>query len=193
VKPLIVILAAGASTRMGSPKAFATFRGEALVTRAALIAAEVGEVVVVIGDLDVERTRRAAQGAAVVVNDAWRQGMSTSIAAGVERAAVGQVVCVWAVDQPLVTSDDLRKLCAAAASHETDGAAASLHAGRPGIPAAFAPSLTSRLLVLGGDSGARDFLRADANHVTVIDAIDARDADSPEQLETLESTDSVSG
>ncbi|MGH3417715.1 MAG: nucleotidyltransferase family protein [Actinocrinis sp.] len=124
-----VILAAGAGTRMGGPKALLEFEGRTLVERAVATAATGGcaQTVLVLGAAADEVRRRAGSGhghppasgaaadgpadgidldaARVVVNEGWAEGLGSSLRAGLE--ALAPIVEVDAalillVDQPLI-------------------------------------------------------------------------------------------
>ncbi len=153
-----VILAAGASTRLGEPKQLAMLGGERLLERAVRMARSAGcsPVAVVLGAGAERIELECALGAARVVrNEAWPEGMASSIRAGV--AAVMDEcdrVVVMACDQPAATADHLRRLM----ERCSDAAAASGYAGRRGVPACFPAQSFASLLGLRGDAGARELL-----------------------------------
>ncbi len=152
-----VILAAGASTRLGSPKQLVRLGEETLLERAVRIAREAGcaPVIVVLGaHAAAILSACTLEDATVVINADWVEGMSASIACGiaaVEDEADG--VILMASDQPTVTPDHLRALQA------TGETTASAYAGRRGIPAFFPAAAFDDLLKLRGDQGARALLR----------------------------------
>ncbi|MGD0799148.1 MAG: nucleotidyltransferase family protein [Acidobacteriaceae bacterium] len=155
-----VVLAAGASTRLGEPKQLAMVGGERLLERAVRVAREAGcvPVVVVLGAR--AEAIRAACGlgdAMVVVHEGWGEGMGASIRVGVRACmdAVGDAegVVVMTCDQPAVTAEHLLVLMA------TGETTASGYAGRRGVPAYFPAGMFGVLLELKGDAGARELLR----------------------------------
>jgi len=157
-----VVLAAGASKRLGEPKQLAMLGGETLLERAVRTAREAGcsPIVVVLGARFPEilgRTLNRLGDAIPVVNDRWQEGMATSIERGVRtlqlvaKDAVG--VVVMACDQPAVTSGHLRALMA------TGELTASAYAERRGVPAYFPAAAFAALTELQGDLGARELLR----------------------------------
>src|SRR5215210_5943542 len=82
-----VILAAGSSSRMGSPKQTLQFRGQSLLRRAALAALDAGcRPVVVVTGAHAERCRHELYGLDVqeVFNASWETGMASSVRAGIE-------------------------------------------------------------------------------------------------------------
>src|SRR5918998_1610148 len=85
-----VILAAGSSSRMGSPKQTLQYRGVSLLRRAALAALGAGcSPVVVVTGAHAELSRRELDGLNVreVLNNVWETGMASSVRAGVEALA----------------------------------------------------------------------------------------------------------
>ncbi|WP_426311213.1 nucleotidyltransferase family protein [Cellulosimicrobium sp. E-16] len=200
-----VLLAAGAGTRLGrGPKALLPHRGGTLVEHATrvLLAGGCDAVVVVLG-AEAERVRAGSSlddhRVGVVDNPDWASGMASSLRAGVAAAldlAPGRVV-VAHVDQPGVVPDDVARLLAAhrpgrvAASRWTAAVGPEAPAGgdRPrwahplvldaGLAAPAAASAT-------GDHGARDYLRAHADLIDVVDHPgDGRDLDTEADLDLL--------
>ena len=160
-----VVLAAGASTRLGEPKQLAAIGGETLLERAVRTAREAAcqPVVVVLGASYAEvlaGTHGTLGDAIPVINDNWQKGMSTSIGLGVRTlalvAAGADGVVLMACDQPAVTAEHLRALMAGGE------VAASAYAGRRGVPAYFPAAAFAALTELQGDAGARDLLRGAA-------------------------------
>lgn len=168
-----VVLAAGASTRMGRPKAVATWRGETFVRRAVKAAGEGGcEPIVVVVGADAEQVRPALRKvrAEVVPNPDWRQGMGSSIARGVAALMPRtdlRAVLVLTCDQPRIEASVVTRLREA-----FDGRprrrVASAYAGVLGVPALFERSLFPELAGLRGDRGARSVLLAEPELVVAI-------------------------
>ncbi len=152
-----IILAAGASTRLGRPKQTVVLAGETLLERSVRIATEAGlsPVIAVVGDTARIDTLKFL-GADVLLNRHAHHGMSTSIVCGVQwAAAIGiPAVVIMTCDQIAVTPEHLRALTA-----QPSKRAGSAYAGKIGVPAYFPASDFPALLALQGDAGARDLLR----------------------------------
>jgi molybdenum cofactor cytidylyltransferase len=150
-----VVLAAGASRRLGSPKQLAMLGAETLLERAVRVAGEAGcsPVIVVLG-AEAELVLQGLPEVAVPVrNEQWMEGMGASIRAGVEACeGVAEGVVVMTCDQPAVTVGHLRLLM--------DGGEirASRYAGRNGVPGFFPKKHFGELMSLKGDRGARELL-----------------------------------
>lgn len=108
-----IVLAAGASTRMGRNKLLLDVAGESLVRRAVRAAIEGGvdEVVVVLGH-DEQRVRAELDGLACVpvVNPDHAEGAGTSVRTGVRRAFGADAVMVVLADMPFVTAEMIATL-----------------------------------------------------------------------------------
>ncbi len=174
-----VVLAAGASTRLGRPKQSVVMGGETLVERAVRVAREAGlaPVIVVVRELDRAMYELQERGCLLVLNGEAAEGMAASIRCGVRVAdrlkADGAVV--MACDQVLLRAEHLRALCA-----EPGRVTASEYAGRRGVPAYFPAAVFGALMELRGDVGAREMLREAA---TVVDERLAVDVDTEADVE----------
>lgn len=177
-----LLLAAGAGTRFGGPKALVAWDGELLVHRAARVLREGGcdPVVLVVG-AQADRVREAAGLPDVVLSPDWSTGMGASLRAGLAGLPAGTDACVVAlVDQPLVGSAAVARLRAAWA----DGAVAAVatYAGRPRNPVLLDRSVWGEVAALAeGDAGARAWLRAHPDRTT---AVPCDDTGSPDDVDT---------
>jgi len=187
-----VVLAAGASSRLGRPKQLVAFRGRSLLRGAveAALGAGCSPVVVVLG-AQADRMRRELESLEVraVVNPAWREGMGTSVRAGVhELAAAAEEIdaaVLTGCDQPGLSAEVLSRLIEAYRGRvdPTATMAACAYAGVLGVPALFARGEFGRLATLEGDRGARDLLRERADRVVRVPwPRGAIDVDTPDDL-----------
>ena len=163
-----VVLAAGAGTRYGMPKALAEGGEWVASAVAALRDGGCGDVVVVLGAA-VEGVDVPARACAVVARD-WADGLSASVRAGL--LALGEGVdyaVLTTVDTPDVTAEAVRRVLTAAGG---SGLARASYAGRPGHPVVIARTHWPALLdALSGDEGAGPFLRS-RDDVAVVDCAD---------------------
>ena len=174
-----VILAAGASTRLGQPKQLVELGGERLLERAVRTAREAGlaPVIVVVGARAAEITAQCDLREAQIVRcERWAEGMSQALAAGV--AAVAETnassCVVLTSDMPFVTPLHLQALC-----KRRSEVRASEYDGRKGVPAHLPRSTFADLQRLEGDTGARDLLQS---ALSVDLKADALDIDTPADL-----------
>ena len=156
-----VVLAAGASKRLGEPKQLVRLGGETLLERSVRTAREAGcsPVMVVVGADYAEVLTNCALGDAVtVINNQWMEGMASSIRFGLRALRVAAPdldgVLLMTCDQPSVTEKHLSRLMLGVEVK------ASRYAGRNGVPAFFPAKYFEQLMGLTGDVGARGLLAA---------------------------------
>jgi molybdenum cofactor cytidylyltransferase len=182
-----IVLAAGDSSRLGTPKQLVKVSGETLLARTVRVALAGGldPVLVVIAagrESDFGRSGVNAAEILLVANVEAVEGMASSIRAGV-RALQGMTaktpvgVVLLACDQPAVTREHLAELALG-----VDEVVASAYAGRRGVPAYFPVSVFEDLLELRGDTGARELLQA-ARAVALKDG--EFDVDTAEDVERV--------
>lgn len=182
-----IVLAAGASTRMGRPKQLLPWGGVPMVRHVAETFARsmASEVIVVVGCFADEVARAVLgdeQGACghwgecevddgrrspirVAVNDAWEDGMATSAARGARAArADAEAFLIALSDHPAVGVDVVNALITAFAERPSAGRSqavmAPVHAGRRGHPVLFAAGLRAELESLGAGRTLRDIVNA---------------------------------
>lgn len=186
-----LLLAAGGGRRFGGPKALAVHAGELLVERGARLLTEGGTnpVVVVVGAAAGEVRARARLGAAEVVdNPRWREGMASSLVAGL-RALDGRAaaVVVALADQPAVGAEAVRRLVEAWGQGAP--AAVATYGGAPRNPVLLDASLWQDVADQAkGDAGARSWLRSHPELVRLVPCDGTGrpcDVDTPEDLEAL--------
>lgn len=182
-----ILLAAGGGSRLGRPKALVELGGQTLAGRGVALLRDGGAdpVLVVAGAVPV-----SVPGARTVHNPDWESGMGSSLAAGLralleapagEAGEAGAAVIALA-DQPLVGAESVRRLIAAC--HGGASVAVAAYGGKPRNPVLIArehwPSVLDQAT---GDAGARPFLRAHPELVTVVEC---GDTGSPEDVDTAE-------
>jgi len=189
-----VILAAGSSSRMGSPKQILHFEGSSLLRRAtfAALGAKCRPVVVVTG-AHAELCRRELDGLDVreAFNVSWETGMASSVRTGIEclvniDADIGGAVLLLC-DQPHVTSDLISTLVA---THHATGSPiiASAYAGSFGVPALFSRTLFKELAQLEGASGAKEIIKRHASDAHFLPFPECEtDVDTPNDFTSLTS------
>lgn len=156
----VLILAAGASSRMGRPKQLLMLDGRTLLESAIGLARGLSHSVWVVTGCrgPLVRYRTQVRPHHWVHNAEWASGMASSLQAGLRALPVlSRGVLVLLVDQPGVVQAHLRELIATA-EREPDRAIASGLNGRPVVPAYLPSRLWSSIASLRGDVGARTLL-----------------------------------
>lgn len=145
MKADIIVLAAGASTRMGHPKALTDIGGETALERIARAAEAAGlaaPIVVLADAYDAvrERVLPKAPHLRLVKNHAPGEGRTGSLHVGLN-ACSAQRVLVLPVDHPVVTADTLRLLAS-----RTEEWVVPIKDGRGGHPLSLGPMATAAIL-----------------------------------------------
>ena len=186
-----LVLAAGASSRMGRPKQLLDWEGRPLVRAAAEVALAARLDPLRVGGGGAQTAvadALAGLSLRIISNPEYAAGQSTSLRAGI--AALGQdadAVVVLLGDQPFVTAAIVQQLVA-----EWHASAAMIvaptYAGQRGNPVLFARAVFPELLAVQGDQGARAVLAADRARLRLVAFDDPRplaDIDTPEDYERL--------
>lgn len=184
-----VILAAGASRRLGRPKPLLPWHGRPLIWHIANVALRSGlDPVVVVGGEYVTQIREALVGldVQVVYNPHWEKGQSTSIQAGLGALSdqVGGAIFFLA-DQPLIPETLVRRLIEI---HSATLAplVAPLIDGKRANPVLFDRVTFGDLVNLQGDVGGRElFGRYPVEWVPWFDASITLDIDTAEDYQKL--------
>jgi molybdenum cofactor cytidylyltransferase len=188
--PHVLVLAAGSSSRFGSPKQLVRVGGVALLQRAVSHATELAghAVTVVLGAHASELTPLLRHtSATVLINRHWEEGLASSLRLGVSHLPGStEAVLVTLADQAAITAFDLRRL-AGAWRRQPDSVIAASYDGHTGVPAVFPRHAFPLLLALRGDTGARPVLSQLADRVVRVPMSHAAiDIDTPEDLLKLE-------
>ncbi|KPP99067.1 NTP transferase domain-containing protein [Marinobacter sp. HL-58] len=177
----VLVLAAGASRRMGRAKALLPLHSGTLLDHAIGQARHLGGPVTVVagGWYPLVRYRCRVQPSAWIYARGWREGLSASLKTGfASLGASARGVFVVLLDQPLIHRDSLTALADAAWSNPLQPTAADLH-GKPGAPAYIPRRLWPQVMKLEGDRGAASVLAANAAGRIVM-AGAGSDVDTPE-------------
>jgi molybdenum cofactor cytidylyltransferase/nicotine blue oxidoreductase len=176
------VLAAGAGTRLGGPKAEVVIAGERLVDRAVRVARSAGCEPV----FAVVRAATTVPDAVTLVNPEPERGQRGSLTLAVEAAsdwvAGVEALAVLLVDTPGVGVDAVR---AVIRGWHPGRIAVGRYGGQRGHPIVMAPPLWAQALRLAGvDEGARALLRARPELVDEVPVPgDPTDLDTPADLE----------
>ena len=177
-----MLLAAGEGSRFGRPKALVEWDGQTLAERGVttLRAGGADPVLLVTGAVKLEIGI-----AYTVYNREWRTGMGSSLRAGLRALPPDADAAVVALaDQPLVGPEAVARLIAAYQAGA--GVAVATYDGQPRNPVLLAREHWPEVIVMAvGDQGARAFLRARPDLVTLVECGDTGrpdDIDTPADL-----------
>ena len=188
----IVILAGGASTRLGQPKQSLKYHGKTLLDHSVdqAINAKADAVVVVLGknadlfkhEVDKEKVR-------VIVNKDWVEGMASSVRLGLDTLLNSKpyidAVILMVCDQPHISSSVLDELIVT--QQKTTKQIVTCSYGESiGPPALFHKKYFRELAELKGDIGARNIIQQNINDVATILFPEGKiDIDTKEDYEAL--------
>ncbi len=161
----IIILAAGKSNRLGSPKQLLQYKGKGLLQNSveAALKTNINTVIVITGaNASLIEKELIHYPVKQVFNENWEDGMASSIKCGLDYAerilpdldAAMFIAC----DQPFVDGDLLKNLIE---KQKETGASITACAYEEviGIPAIFYKSIFPELKMLQGDNGAKKIIR----------------------------------
>ena len=186
----VVVLAAGASRRFGSPKQLVRIDGRPMlhtvVANAVSIAGHAVTVVLGSGAMELASLLRHSP-ASVIVNRDWEEGMGSSVRTAITRLQGGcDGVLLVLADQIAVTTDDLQRL-AGAWRRRPDAIIAASYSMTVGVPAIFPSWCFPQLAELRGDEGARSLLHRHPDQLVRVPMANAAiDIDEPEDLLKVE-------
>lgn len=168
----VIILAAGASTRLAQPKQNLIFKERTLLQTAIAHALQVSKQVIVVLGANADIIRPTLAGAPITVlrNDEWNEGMASSIRLGVEYSAKSDDVndfLLMLCDQPFADGRILRQLLTEKQS-SAKGIVASAYRNTLGAPVLFDARYKEELLALIGHDGAKKLLGQFPDDVTSI-------------------------
>lgn len=182
-----VVLAGGTSSRFGERnKLLAEVDGEPLVRRAAgtLLGADLAEVIVVLGhESEAVRTALADLDVRFVDNPAYDEGLSTSVARGVEAAGDADAALFLPGDMPAVDPETAALLVDAYRAGLATALAAA-HDARRRNPVLFGATHFEALRSVDGDVGGREVLLEGDESALV-------ETDDPGVVEDVDTTDDL--
>lgn len=164
VKTGVIILAAGASNRLGYPKQLVKFKEKPLLQHVIDVADSVGfdKNILVLG-AQAEEIQKGIElrDFEIIINENWEEGVGSSLSKGISEALNRENkldhVLILLSDQPLVTKEKIQELLQVHQGSNTPATFAE-YEGATGVPAIFSRLLFSDLKKLKGDQGAKKLL-----------------------------------
>lgn len=187
----VLLLAAGASSRMGQPKMLLAWQGKTLLQHAVAAAAGISTPVFIVTGEHTDRIAAMLQHTPVqlIPNPQWREGMGTSIATGV--AALLQAgytpgnLIIAVCDQPFIDTSLLQQMIA---TKQTTGKSivGCSYNNTIGTPVLFDKRYFPALQQLSGQRGAKRLLQQHPGEVATLPfPRGSIDIDTPEDYERL--------
>jgi molybdenum cofactor cytidylyltransferase len=171
----IILLAAGSSSRMGHSKQLLEIHGEPLLLHSAKAALASGakSVIVILGANE-QPHREIINNLPVniIANHYWKSGMGSSIKAGlnylIRKSSETEAVIIMVCDQPALTERHLQNLILEFMESRSPIVASS-YSGTAGVPALFARSFFSNILMLRDEQGAKKIIQQFPEQVKTLD------------------------
>ncbi len=187
----LIILAAGASTRLGRPKQLLEYREKPLLQHTIDLAAELrsDSSVVVLGAHAKEIKEKIDPSKLdIIMNDLWEEGMASSIRLGLSHLGRQdsrlEHVLILLSDQPYLTIDVLKELLKLQA--DTKSIVACEYNNQVGVPAVFSHHFFEDLMRLKGDKGARGIITKNLDFVSTVPFVGGEiDVDTEEDYRGL--------
>lgn len=163
----ILLIAAGASKRLGSPKQLLLYKKQTLLqnTLAKLFALKTQNVCIVLGAY-FDRIHPLIRHLPITIirNNDWQEGMGSSISAGISHLRQEkhiEKVLITLVDLPFFEAINYKNLLDIHAS----GITVTKYTDNKGVPAVFDKTYFKELNALSGDKGAKSIISANKNDV----------------------------
>ena len=188
----LILLAAGESKRMGTPKQLLQYRGCSLIRHAAssAIASSCNPITIVLG-ANSDRLTPEINDLPVHIsyNQGWQEGMSSSIATGIntllEMNLDFDAVIVALSDQPFITNRVYDRLIESYDQNPVKAVACN-YSDTIGVPALFDRTLVAELLELKHQGGAKQILNRYSDRAFNLDLPEAAiDIDTPADYQKL--------
>ena len=172
-RPAIVILAAGQSSRLGSPKQLLRFNEKSLLQHCVEEALQTNIPVIMVVGANSQLIKYELKNLRITIaeNKRWQEGMSTSLQCGLMAAKninneIDGIIFMVS-DQPFVSVMLLNNLLRAQNENSLPIAACG-YAGRLGTPVLFHKYFFDELIDLQGDSGAKKLIEKNKNLATEV-------------------------
>jgi molybdenum cofactor cytidylyltransferase len=193
-KIAILVMAAGAASRMQKVKQLLPWKGSNLLSHTLKTLREVQKqhLYVVLGanyDTIIKQIDFAALSTSIIHNTSWEKGLGNSISCGVahilnqDEDYEGILVCL--ADQPLMDTTYYKAMISEF-QRKNHPIVATKYAAKAGVPALFRDDVVTELIRLDADTGAKKVLAKYKNAIYIFDA-GARitDIDTPEEYQKL--------
>ena len=191
----IVILAAGASTRLGEPKQLLQYNGKTLLDHSVneAVNAKADAVVVILGkNADLFKNEIHKEKVSVLINKDWEEGMASSVRLGLAsllkiKPYIDSVIFM-VCDQPHISASVLNELIATQ-QKTTKQIVTCNYGGTIGPPALFHKKYFRELAKLNGDIGAKNIIQQNMHDVaTVLFPEGKIDIDTKEDYDALKNS-----
>ncbi|MHA7057115.1 nucleotidyltransferase family protein [Aquimarina sp. M1] len=188
-----IILAAGSSSRMGSPKQLLPWKSNSSLIlheiEKSLSLKKLTTFVVLGANFEMIEKEIIHLPVEILYNQHWQSGMGTSISCGLRHILQDEVnvegVLITLIDQPMIDENHLKSLISKFDKGQ-EGIVATITNERIGVPAIFSSQYFDELSVLNNDYGARQIIKKYKKDISTINGKGKTDdIDTIEQYKAL--------
>jgi molybdenum cofactor cytidylyltransferase len=191
-----ILLAAGASSRLGTPKQLLKMDGESLLCRTARLALEARcspNLIVLGANAEILKPEVDGDAFEILENPGWQEGLGSSIRVAMKsvfhQPTLPSAVLLLVCDQPELSADLLTAMLDLH-NGRREAIVASHYSGVIGVPAVFGADYFAELAMLSGESGARRVISRHMEHVLQVEFEGGEfDIDLPEDVAKLRQTE----
>ncbi len=186
----LLILAAGAASRMGEVKQLLPYKGTTLLEWSIKQAKKslVKNVFCVLGaHKEIIEKQLVTHTVDIIYNPNYKDGLSTSIVCGIKTIQEKgfDKALIMLADQPSITPTYLNELILNAKNNPTQ-IIASRYQNTIGVPAIFPKKYFCNLLTLKGDKGAKELLQKEHKNIVAVNSfLNLVDVDTPNDYQHL--------
>ena len=188
----VLLLAAGASIRMGQPKQLLPWGDKTLIEHQVRLLVQTGNPVFAVLGSNYEMIIPLIEKLKVkiIINNDWESGMGSSVACGVSSLLrdlpYPSGVLITLLDQPLILAEHFRRMISEFIPGNQQIIASASQSGWIGVPALFDRHYFEDLITLNGDRGARKIIDNNLSKVTTIICEESlEDMDTPESYRKI--------
>lgn len=190
-----LILAAGASSRLGQPKQLLVWQNKTLIEHVIDNARQaLGDNIILILGAHSEAIRKVVdlRQVKVIENPGWQEGMASSIRAGINALPKSATAVLFLLcDQPSVDAGHVISLLNAW-KNAPNRIVATAYGDSVGVPALFPRAYLPQLLALSGDTGAKSIIMGNRkNYVTIPLAAATLDIDNLPDYRRLQASNTI--
>jgi len=191
-KTPILLLAAGASSRMGQPKQLLPWGEQTLIEHQiqTLLKTDYPVNVVIGSNSELILPGIEKYPVAIFINTDWKSGMGSSISFGIrqiiQKFPDADGVLITLLDQPLITTSYFQKMLEAFESGSQQILVSHAASGWTGVPVLFDRCYFAELAELQNEEGAKKIVKSHEENVIQLDAGELpEDMDTPETYQHL--------
>ncbi len=184
----IALMAAGSSSRMGSPKALLDWGGQSLLSFQIQKLHDLDLPVNLILGSESEQVQSHISGfqGKIFVNDNWSEGMSSSMAFATQCLEDSEATLFYLVDQPLIELSDLKRLINFHRQNPQKIIVSRSSEAWSGPPVIFPKKFFQELMQLSGDLGGKPLVKKHPDDVIFVELDSSmEDMDTPEAYQKL--------